>query len=130
LDLDDATLSAAVRLGRGSARDALSALDQVVATGSLESARPPFDGLLGALRDRDAVATLSALAELERTGWDVEQLAESLAGELRQIFLMIVAPTWLTCSIPTVIASLSGAENWACLAPCELWKRWVERCAR
>jgi DNA polymerase-3 subunit gamma/tau len=92
LALDEPTLAAAVRMGRGSARDALSALDQVLATGSLSDTTPPFDPLLGALASRDAVGTLSALAELSRLGWDSEQLAESLAAELRQAFLLQVAP--------------------------------------
>ena len=92
LDLDDETLAAAVRMGRGSARDAVSALDQVLATGSLGDATPPFDDLLGALVNADAVQTLTALSELARLGWDAEQLAESFAGELRQVFLLLVAP--------------------------------------
>jgi DNA polymerase-3 subunit gamma/tau len=92
LELDEATLATAVRMGHGSARDALSALDQVVATGSLSDAAPPFDDLLGALATQDAVGSLTALAELARLGWDPEQLAESLAGELRQVFLLLVAP--------------------------------------
>ena len=92
LTVDDATLAVAVRLGRGSARDALSALDQVVATGSLSDATPPFDELLEAMAQQNAVATLTSLAELSRLGWDPEQLAETLAGELRQIFLLLVAP--------------------------------------
>jgi len=92
LDIDEATLAAAVRMGRGSARDALSALDQVLATGSLGESTPAFDSLIGSLANNDAVATLGALAELSRLGWDPEQLAESFAGELRQIFLLQVAP--------------------------------------
>jgi DNA polymerase-3 subunit gamma/tau len=92
LEVDEATLAAAVRMGHGSARDALSALDQVVATGSLGEATPPFDALLGALANRDAVATLSGIAELGRLGWDPEQLGENLASELRQVFLLQVAP--------------------------------------
>ncbi len=92
LSLDEATLAVAVRMGHGSARDALSALDQVVATGSLSDATPPFEELLSAFAAQDAVHTLTALAELSRLGWDPEQLAESLAGEFRQIFLLVVAP--------------------------------------
>jgi DNA polymerase-3 subunit gamma/tau len=92
LGLDEPTMAAAVRMGHGSARDALSALDQVLATGSLGDLAPAFDDLLGALARSDAVGTLSALSELTRSGWEPEQLAESLAGELRQIFLLQVAP--------------------------------------
>jgi DNA polymerase-3 subunit gamma/tau len=92
LGLDEATMAAAVRMGHGSARDALSALDQVLATGSLGELAPAFDDLLGALASTDAVETLAALSELSRSGWEPEQLAEAFAGELRQIFLLQVAP--------------------------------------
>jgi DNA polymerase-3 subunit gamma/tau len=92
LGADDATIEAAVRLGRGSARDALSALDQLLATGSLEEAQPVFDGLLAALVGDDAVGALRSLAVLSREGWDPEQLAENFAAEVRQVFLLQVAP--------------------------------------
>lgn len=92
LGADEATIEAAVRLGKGSARDALSALDQLVATGSLEESQPEFDPLLSALVASDAAAALKALSILEREGWDPEQLAESFAGEVRQTFLLQVAP--------------------------------------
>ncbi|HXC18557.1 MAG TPA: DNA polymerase III subunit gamma/tau [Acidimicrobiales bacterium] len=92
LKADDATIEAAVRLGRGSARDALSALDQLIATGSIVETQPEFDGLFRALVDTDAVAALKSLAELTREGWDPEQLAESFAADVRQVFLLQVAP--------------------------------------
>jgi DNA polymerase-3 subunit gamma/tau len=92
LSADEATIEAAVRLGRGSARDALSALDQLLATGSIVESQPEFDGLFRALVDADAVAALKSLAELTREGWDPEQLAESFAGDVRQVFLLQVAP--------------------------------------
>jgi len=56
LSADEATIEAAVRLGRGSARDALSALDQLIATGSIIETQPEFDGLFRALVEGDAVA--------------------------------------------------------------------------
>jgi DNA polymerase-3 subunit gamma/tau len=92
LSADEATIEAAVRLGRGSARDALSALDQLIATGSIIETQPEFDGLFRALVDADAVAALRSLAELAREGWDPEQLAENFAAEVRQVFLLQVAP--------------------------------------
>lgn len=92
IDADDATIEAAVRLARGSARDALSALDQLVATGSPTQSQPQFDGLFRALVDHDAVQALKSLALLRQGGWDAEQLAESFAGEVRQVFLLQVAP--------------------------------------
>jgi len=92
LNADEATIEAAVRLGRGSARDALSALDQLIATGSVNESQPEFDDLLAALTGNDASGALRALARLTHEGWDPEQLAESFAAEIRQIFLLQVAP--------------------------------------
>jgi len=92
LTADDATIEAAVRMGRGSARDALSALDQLIATGSVAETRPEFDGLFHALVSADAVEALTSLAVLTNEGWDPEQLAESFAAEVRQVFLLQVAP--------------------------------------
>jgi len=92
LKADEATIEAAVRLGRGSARDALSALDQLLATGALDETQPSFDPLLAALVASDAVETLRAIAVLNQEGWDPEQLCESFVAEVRQIFLLQVAP--------------------------------------
>jgi DNA polymerase-3 subunit gamma/tau len=92
LDADESTIEAAVRLGRGSARDALSALDQLIATGSISEVQPEFDGLFHALVHNDAVEAIRSLAVLAREGWDPEQLAENFAGEVRQVFLLQVAP--------------------------------------
>ena len=92
LKVDDSTIDAAVRLARGSARDALSALDQLIATGSVNDSQPVFEEMFGALASNDAVAALKALAVLTREGWDPEQLAESFAAEIRQVFLLLAAP--------------------------------------
>jgi DNA polymerase-3 subunit gamma/tau len=92
LKVDDSTIDAAVRLARGSARDALSALDQLIATGSVNDSQPAFEELFSALAANDAVAALKALAVLTREGWDPEQLAESFAAEVRQVFLLLAAP--------------------------------------
>jgi DNA polymerase-3 subunit gamma/tau len=92
LKVDNSTIDAAVRIARGSARDALSALDQLIATGSVNDAQPAFEDLFSALSSNDAVAALKALAVLTREGWDPEQLAESFAAEVRQVFLLLAAP--------------------------------------
>ncbi|HEV2426778.1 MAG TPA: DNA polymerase III subunit gamma/tau [Acidimicrobiales bacterium] len=92
LDADEATIESAVRLARGSARDALSALDQLVATGPLGGGRPGLEPLLAALAADDATGAIVEVARLSADGWDIEQLAESLAAEVRQAFLLQVAP--------------------------------------
>ena len=92
LNLDDGAVEAAVRRGRGSARDALSALDQVVASGSSEAARPDLDALLDALADGDVGPVLVALSALMAGGWGPQQLATELIDDLRQVFLAALAP--------------------------------------
>ncbi len=92
LQLDDEAVEAAVRRGRGSARDALSALDQVVASGSADAARPELAGLLDALAEGDVGTVLVALSALTAGGWGPQQLTTELIDDLRQVFLAALAP--------------------------------------
>jgi DNA polymerase III subunit gamma/tau len=92
LHLDEEALEAAVRRGRGSARDALSALDQVVASGSADAARPELAQVLDALADGDVSQVLVALSALLAGGWGPQQLATELIDDLRQVFLAALAP--------------------------------------
>ena len=92
LALDDADLSVAVRKGRGSARDALSALDQVVASGTAEALRPEVGELAEAIAEEDAQRALVGIAALHEAGWGPQQLATELVDELRQAFLVSLAP--------------------------------------
>jgi len=91
LSLDDASLSVAVRRGRGSARDALSALDQVAAAGSADDTRPELSAVLDAVAESDAGGALRAVAELHAAGWGSQQLASDLIDELRHSFLAALA---------------------------------------
>jgi len=92
LGLDADALEAAVRRGRGSARDALSALDQVAAAGSADAARPELAQVLNALADGDVSLVLVALSALLAGGWGPQQLATELIDDLRQVFLSALAP--------------------------------------
>ncbi len=76
LDVPDDALEAAVRRGHGSARDALSALDQVVASGDADDVRPAFDELFAAISDERATDVLASLAVLHAAGWSAPQLAD------------------------------------------------------
>ena len=86
LGLDDATLEAVTRKGNGSARDALSALDQVAAAGGVEE---NFDvsELTNALGVRDAVALLGSVERAVERGRDIRQLTRDLIESLREVFL-------------------------------------------
>jgi DNA polymerase-3 subunit gamma/tau len=92
LALDDESLAVAVRRGRGSARDTLSALDQVAASGSADDARPELSEVVDALADEDAGRALVAVAALHEVGWGPQQLASELVDDLRQAFLVALAP--------------------------------------
>ena len=90
--MNDDALDAAVRRGHGSARDALSALDQVVASGDADDVRPAFDELFAAVCEERATDVLAALAVLQAAGWSASQLATEACDELRQAFLLQLAP--------------------------------------
>jgi len=81
-----------VRRGRGSARDTLSALDQVAATGSADDVRPELAEVVEAIAEDDAGRVLVTLSALHEAGWGPQQLAVELADELRRIFLAAMAP--------------------------------------
>ena len=102
LDVDEEALEAAVRRGRGSARDALSALDQVVASGSADAARPELAAVLEALADGDVSGVLVALSALLAGGWGPQQLATELIDDLRQVFLAALAPELCAVSGPSL----------------------------
>jgi DNA polymerase-3 subunit gamma/tau len=95
--IDDESVQAAVRRARGSARDALSALDQMAAAGSSDSARPELTSALIALSESDVSGVLVAVSGLLAGGWGPQQLAVELVDDLRQVFLAALAPT--LCSV-------------------------------
>jgi DNA polymerase-3 subunit gamma/tau len=102
LAVPDAALDAAVRRGRGSARDALSALDQVAAGGTVDDDIAVLAELGDALADRDAGHALVAVAKATEAGRDPQRLAADLADYLRQGFLVVVAAD---------LVSLTGDER-------------------
>jgi DNA polymerase-3 subunit gamma/tau len=107
LDLDDESVQAAVRRGRGSARDALSALEQVAAAGSADSARPELAAALSAIADGEATALLVQLSALLASGWSPQQLATELVDDLRQVFLAVLAPE--LCTVTGTVQEQSAA---------------------
>ena len=102
LALPDEALDAAVRRGRGSARDALSALDQVAAGGIVDDDIEVLAELAESLAERDPSRALVAVAHASEAGRDPQRLAADLAEYLRQGFLAIVAGE---------LVSLSGADR-------------------
>jgi DNA polymerase-3 subunit gamma/tau len=102
LALPPQAIDAAVRKGGGSARDALSALEQVVAAGAVEEDVAVLDELVDAVSERDAGRAITALAEASMSGRSPERLAAELVERLRQGFLAMMAPE---------LVSLAGADR-------------------
>ena len=103
LALDDEIVSLAVRKGKGSARDALSALDQVAASGETSDGRPAFFGeIVDGLALEEPARALTAMTQLREVGYGPQQLAVELIDDLRQAFLLKVAPD---------LAEVTGADR-------------------
>ncbi len=87
IEIDDATIEAVARKGNGSARDALSALDQVIAAGGIEDT---FDAseIAVALGNRNAGELMMAVDRAVSRGCDPRQLARDLTETLREVFLV------------------------------------------
>src|SRR5437763_1145619 len=91
LDPSPADLDRVARRGHGSARDALSVLDQVAAAGGLEDEAEAADEVIEALCERDAGRALVAIAQRTAAGLDARQVTRDLLERLRQVFLATMA---------------------------------------
>jgi DNA polymerase-3 subunit gamma/tau len=92
LDVSEEAIEAVLRRGGGSARDTLSALDQVVVTGGVSFDAEPLDEIIEALIDRDTARALAAVALAAQAGRDVRTISEHLVAQLRDAFLSLMAP--------------------------------------
>ena len=90
LGLGEDAVDYVVRQGGGSARDTLSALDQVSAMGGVVEQTQPVEAILAALTARDAGAALVAVAEATDAGRDPRALGEVLIARLRDAFLAVM----------------------------------------
>jgi DNA polymerase-3 subunit gamma/tau len=87
LGLTPGALDQVVRRGHGSARDALSALDQVAAAGDVHDESSSVNGVVDAIADRDPGRVLSEVAEATSAGRDARRLASEVLEHLRNGFL-------------------------------------------
>ena len=86
--VDDAVVDYVTERGAGSVRDALSALDTVLAAGGIPDDRTDVNALVQALASADLAATLIAVAGATSAGVDARDLAERTARRLRDMFLV------------------------------------------
>jgi len=87
LDVDADGKIHAVRSGRGSARDTLSALDRVVSGGIINDDETVHN-LLAALAEKNSSKALGAVSEGISRGREPRVIAEELLGALRTAFLL------------------------------------------
>ena len=92
-----------MRRGHGSARDALSVLDQVAAAGDMdEGSVDRVEELIDAISDRDAGRALLAVAEACAAGVDARRMANDILEHLRNAFLLSMKAAELV-SLPDVV---------------------------
>ena len=88
LNVSDDMVDYVIRVGGGSVRDTLSALDQVIAAGGVAHDDSTVNELLSALADHDAARAIATVAEATRMGRDPRVIGESLIEALRSVFLV------------------------------------------
>lgn len=114
VEADDEKIAAAVRAGRGSVRDTLSALDTIVLTGE-ESVT--FGGrLLESLGARDMAAVIAVIAEANSESVNMREFAEQLFEDLRGLILLNSGVDRELAGIPPIanenqIVELLGGER-------------------
>jgi len=87
IEITDEDRQYIVRAGGGSARDTLSALDQVVAAGGAPQGGEQLEALFQSLIDRDAAQALTAIDGALQAGRDAASIGTALLHELRTVFL-------------------------------------------
>jgi DNA polymerase-3 subunit gamma/tau len=93
LGLSPEAVELAARRGRGSARDAESALEQLAAAGGGEDDISPLVELADALSERDVSRALQAVASAIAAGREPRRLGSDLVEHLRNAFLAVQAPS-------------------------------------
>ncbi|MCU1498212.1 MAG: dnaX, partial [Acidimicrobiales bacterium] len=88
LDLGPEVIAHVVRVGAGSARDTLSALETAAASGGVIDTGHALDDLLDAIASSDTGSALLAVAEAIGSGRDPRLLGENVLGRLRDVFLL------------------------------------------
>ena len=87
LEVDDEAIDHAVHRGAGSARDTLSALDQIAAAGGVADRLEAVDAIVEALGSQDYGPAFVAVHETLRSGREPRIIGEALLDRLRNAFL-------------------------------------------
>lgn len=92
IDIDDSALQSVLRQGGGSARDTVSALELVAASGGAAIDIVPLDEFIEAFIEHDPGRALTVVAMAVQQGRDPRTLTDDLVRHLRDLFLSLMAP--------------------------------------
>ena len=102
LEVDEGAIDHAVHRGAGSARDTLSALDQIVAAGGVADRLDAVDEIVEALGGQDYGPAFVAVHETLRSGREPRIVGEALLDRLRNAFL---------CAMGADLSHLTDAQQ-------------------
>lgn len=92
IELDDNALQSVLRQGGGSARDTVSALELVSASGGMAIEITPLDEFIEAFIEHDPGRALTVVAHAVQQGRDPRTLTDDIVRHLRDCFLSLMAP--------------------------------------
>jgi DNA polymerase III subunit gamma/tau len=92
IDVTDAAVQSVLRQGGGSARDTISALELVAASGGEAPEATPLDEFVEAFIEHDPGRALAVVAHAVLQGQDPRTLTEEIIRHLRDCFLALMAP--------------------------------------
>jgi DNA polymerase-3 subunit gamma/tau len=92
IEISDAAVQAVLRQGGGSARDTISALEVVAASGGEAPEITPLDEFVEAFIEHDPGQALAVVAHAVLQGRDPRTLTEDIIRHLRDCFLALMAP--------------------------------------
>ncbi len=102
LEVDDEAIDHAVHRGAGSARDTLSALDQIAAAGGVADRLDAVDTVIDALGGQDYGPAFVAVHDALRSGREPRIIGEALLDRLRNAFL---------CAMGADLSHLTDAQQ-------------------
>ena len=92
IEVSDAAVQSVLRQGGGSARDTISALELVAASGGEALETTPLDEFVEAFIEHDPGRALAVVAHAVLQGGDPRTLTEEIIRHLRDCFLALMAP--------------------------------------
>ncbi|MGI9624061.1 MAG: DNA polymerase III subunit gamma/tau [Acidimicrobiales bacterium] len=110
LDATEPMIEYALRVGGGSARDTLSALDRVLAAGGVPRTVDAVDEVLSGLADSESATVISGVARAFEVGLEPRVIGEQLLERLRDAFLATMgAPLGHLSEAQAEAAATTGA---------------------